>query len=160
VSETIREPRSKAVAFALVILIFVALGPPVGSTGMLIFVVMGSLGQSSQSIGDQIGSFLLLLFVSAPLSYIVGATFAFVAGVVVATTGIFMRWNNFISSILAGVAALLLVPLMGQLSSKNLIRPETLLAGLRSELTPVCLLAAFVCWFVTRGIVRATWQNA
>jgi hypothetical protein len=86
--------------------------------------------------------------------YIFGWVFALVAGIVVAVLGIFLRWNNFLVPVAGAVVSTLsgaaFVPLIFQ------IRAEP--SGV-TWFFPACLFATFVCWFLTRGIMRRTWPS-
>jgi hypothetical protein len=88
------------------------------------------------------------------IGYLFGWAFALVAGLFVAIAGIFARWNGFLAPVAAAavstLSGVLLVPMMFRISADP--------AG-ALWFFPTCLLATFICWFLTRGIVRRTWQS-
>ena len=142
---------NKFAAFFLVVVIFVVVGPAIGTTAVFLGSVypeiMKSAGYGLDIIFKGLG---FVLFVG----YLFGWAFALVAGIFVAVTGIWMRWNNFLVSVAAAVFATLsgalFVPLIFQISAE----PSGVV-----WFFPACLLATFVCWFLTRGIVRKAWLS-
>lgn len=140
----------KILMFLLVVLIFVALGPAVGTLAVFVGSVLPEIIKSS-NIG--IGVFQGLSFVMF-IGYVFGWAFALAAGVFVAAAGIWFGWNNF----LAPVAGALFSTLAGGLSAPLIFQLQPDVSSLVWFL-PACLLATFVCWYLTRGIVRRTWQS-
>jgi len=142
---------NKFVAFFLVVLIFVAVGPAIGTTAVFLGSVypeiMKSAGYGLDIIFKGLG---FVLFVG----YLFGWAFALVAGIFVAVAGIWFRWNNFVAPVAAAVfstlSGALFVPLIFQISAEP--------SGV-TWFFPACLLATFVCWFLTRGIVRSAWPS-
>lgn len=148
-----RQP-SRTGAFALVLLVFVGLGPLVGSLALWIPVSVMRVVNMGVSHADPVGYFSALAVVLF-FGYLIGIVYALIAGLVVAVAGIFMRWNNVLVPVAAAALASLIGPYIPWLYSK-------LFSGQMdwTGIFPICLIAALVCWFFTRGIVRATWQSA
>lgn len=147
-------PLSRGGAFALVLMIFAGLGPLVGSFAVWIFVSAGRAMNMGLVHSDPVGYFSALALVLV-FGYLIGIVYALISGLVVAVVGIFMQWNNVLVAIVAAAAA----------SAAGSAIPWIhlrIFTGQMNQLGifPVCLAAALVCWFVTRGIVRATWQSA
>jgi hypothetical protein len=143
----------KFVAFVLIVLVFAAVGPFVGA--LIVFVTSNYAEFSKLLEGYSFTSlfkgFSFVLF----LSYIFGSAFAAVAGTFVAVAGLWARWNNFLVPVAAAlfstVSGFVLVPLIFGISAEP--------SGF-TWFFPACLGATFVCWFLTRRFVRATWPSA
>jgi hypothetical protein len=143
---------NKFLALFLVVLIFVIVGPAVGTLAVFIGSGLAEIMRSANYGIDILfrGLGFVLFF-----GYIFGWAFALIAGLIVAIAGIWFRWNSFLAPVVAAAVStslgVFLVPVIFQ------IRAEP------SNVTwffPACLLATFVCWFLTRGIVRKTWPSA
>ena len=143
---------NKLVALFLVVLIFVLVGPAIGTTAVFVGSVypeiMKSAGYSLDIIFKGLGFVILI-------GYVLGWSFALVAGIFVAVAGIWFRWNNFLVPIAAAVTSTLLGALLVPAIFQIQAVPESVI-----WFFPACLLAVFICWFLTRGIVRRTWQSA
>ncbi|MBY0532576.1 MAG: hypothetical protein K2P86_11460 [Xanthobacteraceae bacterium] len=108
----------------------------------------GNIG-SPGPVGYLAALWLILFF-----GYVVGIGYALIAGILVATAGIWGRRNNFLVPAVAALAA----SALGSYAVTLYFKPmhEGNLIGV----FPICLIATFVCWYFTRGIVRKTWQSA
>jgi hypothetical protein len=143
---------NKFAALLLTVLVFLVVGPAIGVIAVFIGSGYGEIFRSANHGADILfRGFGFVLF----FGYIFGWAFALIAGVVVAVAGIWMRWNNF----LAPVAAALIATLSGGLLIPVLFQIQADPGGL-AWFFPACLLAAFICWLLTRGIVRRTWLSA
>lgn len=142
---------NKFVALLLTVLIFVVVGPAIGVIAVFIGSGYGEIFRSANYGADILfkGLGFVLFF-----GYIFGWAFALIAGLFVAVAGIWFRWNSF----LAPVAAALIATLLGGLLIPLILQIQADPAGL-VWFFPACVLAAFVCWFLTRRIVRSTWQS-
>lgn len=144
---------NKFLAFILVILIFAAVGPFVGT--LVVFITSNYAEFSKLIQGYSFASlfkgFSFVLF----LGYIFGSAFAVVAGIFVAVAGIWGKWNNFF----VPVAAALVSTLSGALFIPVMFSMQADASGF-TWFFPACLAATFVCWFLTRPIVRRTWPSA
>lgn len=147
-------PLSRGGAFVLVLMIFAGLGPLVGSLAVWVFASAGRALNMGLGHSDPVGYFSALALVLV-FGYLSGIVYALVSGLVVAVAGIFMRWNNVLVAIVAAVAASVIGSAIPWAHFKIFSGQMNILG-----IFPVCLTAALVCWFVTRGIVRATWQSA
>lgn len=148
-----RKP-SSPVAFFLVLLVFAALGPAVG--GILFGAVTGALVAWNSSAGPVavVFGYIAFVFLVVIYAYFLGIAHALVAGVIVAATGIWKQWNNVIVPLLAGAVAS-----VAGTAVAYPFNPEFFNAAAVLIYLPICLVAALVCWYITRGIVRATWQS-
>ena len=142
---------NKFAALFLVVLIFVALGPAIGT--LAVFVGSGYaeiMRNANYGLGIVFQGLGFVMF----FGYLFGWAFALIAGIFVAVAGIWFRWNHFLVSVAAALVATLsgglIVPLLFQIKADP--------AGV-VWFFPACLLATFVCWFLTRGIVRRTWLS-
>jgi hypothetical protein len=143
---------NKILALLLTVLIFVVVGPAVGALAAFIGSGFAEIMRNAQhGIGIIFQGLGFVLF----FGYIFGWAFALVAAVVVAVLGIWFRWNNFLAPVAGAVVSTLtgalFVPVIFQMSAE----PSNV-----TWFFPTCLLATFVCWFLTRGIVRRTWPSA
>ncbi|MBY0532577.1 MAG: hypothetical protein K2P86_11465 [Xanthobacteraceae bacterium] len=143
---------NKFAALFLVVLIFIVVGPAVGTLAVFVGSGFAEIMRSANyGIDILIRGLGFVLF----FGYIFGWAFALVAGIFVAVAGIWFRWNSFLAPIAAALASTLsgalFVPVIFQLRAE----PSGVI-----WFFPACLLATFVCWFLTRGIVRRTWQSA
>jgi hypothetical protein len=142
---------NKFVGLFLVVLIFVGLGPAIGAFAVFVGSGYAEIVRSANYGFDIL--FRGLGFVMF-IGYLFGWAFALVAGLFVAIAGIFARWNGFLAPVAAAavstLSGVLLVPMMFRISADP--------AG-ALWFFPTCLLATFICWFLTRGIVRRTWQS-
>jgi hypothetical protein len=142
---------NKFVGLFLVVLIFVGLGPAIGAFAVFVGSGYAEIVRSANYGFDIL--FRGLGFVMF-IGYLFGWAFALVAGLFVAIAGIFARWNGFLAPVAAAavstLSGALLVPMMFRISADP--------AG-ALWFFPACLLATFICWFLTRGIVRRTWQS-
>jgi len=143
---------NKFVGLLLTVLIFVAVGPAIATLAVFIGSGFAEIMKSANyGIGILFRGLSFVMF----FGYIFGWAFALVAGLFVAIAGIWFRWNGFLAAIAAAVVSTLsgaaFVPLLFQ------IRADP--SGV-TWFFPACLLATFVCWFLTRSIVRRTWQSA
>jgi hypothetical protein len=148
---------SRAKAFFLVVLTFAALGPPIG--GLLFGMVttfsvawVNSGGATMYNVGS---GYIVLVGLSVFFSYLFAIPHALIAGVIVAVAGIWWRWSNVFVALAAGAVASVAGTLPLLVHQPGAIDPMRIFYFM-----PSSLLAAFVCWYITRGIVRATWQNA
>jgi hypothetical protein len=142
---------SKTLAFVLVVLVFIVIGPAVGSLSLWTGSNFSALLSGNMNIAYFFRGFLFVLM----FGYLLGFVFALIAGIFVSIVGIWAKWNNLLVPVIAaGIAALL-----GIYVSPALFKAKADIAA-TPWLFPICLPAAFVCWFLTRRIVRATWQNA
>ena len=147
-------PSSPAVAFFLVVLVFAALGPAVG--GVLFGAITGASVAWNSSAGPVavVFGYIAFVFLTVIYAYFLGIAHALVAGVIVAATGIWKQWNNVVVPLLAGAIA----SVVGT-GVAYPFDPEFFSAAAVLIYLPICLVAALVCWYITRGIVRATWQS-
>lgn len=148
-------PFSPVAAFFLVLLLFAVLGPAVG--GVLFGAVAGALAAWNSTAGPVAALFGYIAFVILALiyAYVLGIAHALVAGVIVAVLGIWRRSNRAAVALLAGAIASVVGTAIAHPFNPDFFRFAAVLFYL-----PICLVAAWVCWYVTRGIVRATWPNA
>ncbi len=150
-NEVVRKPMSKALAFLLVLLIFVALGPGAGALALWVGSNYSALLGGNMNIAYFFNGFLFVLM----FGYLLGFIFALIAGVFVAVVGIWAKWNNILVPLVAaGVAALLGVyaaPVLFKVNADPAATPW---------LYPICLAGSLVCWFLTRRFVRRTWPSA
>jgi hypothetical protein len=132
--------------FAAIVAVFLALGPPVG--GLSLWVV--SVWRSKSGI---MHAFLPIL----GFSYFVGFFFALVAGVIVAAAGLWWRRNSLLVPVLAAAVASVAVVLTAKLFALPTasIHHETEMIIL--VYFAISLVAAVVCWFATRKLVRSAW---
>lgn len=142
---------NKIVALFLVVVIFVVAGPAIGTLAVFVGSGFAEIMRSADyGIGILFRGLGFVLF----FGYIFGWVFALVAGIVVAVAGIWLRWNSFLAPVAGAVVSTLsgalFVPLIFQIKADP--------AG-ATWFFPACLLATFVCWFLTRGIVRRTWPS-
>jgi hypothetical protein len=143
---------NKFVGFFLVVLIFVAVGPAIGAIAVFVGSGYAEIMRNAQyGIGIVFQGLGFVMF----FGYIFGWAFALIAGIFVAVAGIFFGWNNFLAPVGGAVTSTLsgaaIVPLIFQISAD----PSGVV-----WFFPACLLATFICWFLTRGIVRRTWPSA
>jgi hypothetical protein len=143
---------NKFVALLLTVLIFVVVGPGIGTLAVFIGSGFAEIMRSANyGIDILIRGLGFVMF----FGYIFGWAFALVAGLFVAITGIWFRWNSF----LAPIAAAVVSTLSGALLVPTIFQIRADPSGV-TWFFPACLLATLVCWFLTRGIVRKTWQSA
>lgn len=136
-------------ALALVVIIFAGVGPFIGG---LVLLQDATISNPAASFGGGISGYFDKVLFTLILGYVFGVGYAFIAGVIVAVTGIWMKLNNFLVPLVAGVA-------VSALPVGWLYFGTTVNFGMIPWLLPICLIAAFICWFLTRGIVRRTWQS-
>lgn len=150
-NEVSRKPMSGILALVLVVLLFVAGGPLIGSLALWLGSNFSALSSGNVSLEHFFNGFLFVLF----FGYLLGLAFAVVAGIFVAVVGIWMRWNNILVPLAAAAAATLvgfaLLP-----AAMNITMSDV---GIH-RLFLICLSGALVCWFLTRGLVRRTWPSA
>jgi hypothetical protein len=142
---------NKILAFVLTVLIFIVVGPAVGALAAFIGSGFSEIMRNAQhGIGIIFQGLGFVLF----FGYIFGWAFALVAGLVVAILGIWLRWNNFLAPVVGAVVSTLagaaLVPVIFQMTAE----PSSV-----TWFFPTCLFATFICWFLTRPIVRRTWPS-
>jgi hypothetical protein len=148
----IRKPMNKIIAFILVVIIFAGLGPFFGTVVVFVTSNYAEFAKllEGASAAQIFGGFSFVLF----LGYLFGTAFAVVAGVFVAVAGIWFRWNN----LLAPVAAALVSTLSGAAFVPLMFQMPVDASGF-TWFFPACLAATFVCWLLTRRIVRRTWPS-
>jgi hypothetical protein len=112
----IKSPPSRAGSFFVVVVIFVSFGPLVGGLAVWISVSAARLVNIGIS-NDPIGYFSMLALILL-FCHLVGIVYALIAGIVVASAGIFMRWNNLLVPFLAAAAASLIGPFVPWFYSK------------------------------------------
>lgn len=149
-----KSPPSRLGALALVVIIFIGLGPLAGGLAVWIFISVPRVINMGIGHSDPVGYMQVLAFILF-FGYVIGIGYALVAGIVVAVAGIWMRWNNLLTPFLAAAIATIVGTYVISLGVPE-VMGDTKLPGMFA----ICLLAALVCWFLTRGIVRATWQDA
>jgi len=136
----------------MVVAIFVAVGPLFGG-----FAIWFSFGVANLlGFGPTryvLAQYLAVLPIFLLGGLVVGISYAPLAGIIVGVAGVWMRWNNFVVPIVAAVVANAIGAFLIMLYMPYTDKPKF-------GLLPWCLLATFVCWFLTRGIVRRTWPSA
>lgn len=145
------KPASKTASFIVIVLIFVAIGPLVGSLALWLGSNFSALSRGNISIGQFFNGFLFVLV----FGYFLGFVFGLISGIVVAVAGLWMRWNNFlvpfIAAALATLSGFVLLPAFMNVTMTDVGAHWLFL---------LCLSGAFVCWLLTLRIVRRTWQSA
>ncbi|MBK8009254.1 MAG: hypothetical protein IPK23_13125 [Rhizobiales bacterium] len=149
-NNAVAKPGSKVIAFILVVLIFVAIGPLIGSLSLWLGSNFSALSRGNVGIDQFFNGFLFVLV----FGYFLGFAFALISGIVVAAAGLWMRWNNFLVPIIAAAIATLagfvLLPAVMNITMADVGTHWLFL---------LCLSGAFVCWLLTIRIVRRTWQS-
>jgi hypothetical protein len=153
----VKSASSRIGSFFIVIIIFIGLGPLVGSLAVWIAASVSKLVAADGNIGSPgpVGYFAALWLVLF-FGYVIGIGYALVAGILVAVAGIWVRWNNLFVPFMAALAASLIGSYIVTLYYFRPLTNDWTITGI----FPICLVATLVCWYVTRGIVRATWQSA
>jgi hypothetical protein len=151
-----KSPPSRVGAYFLVTVIFLGIGPLVGSLAVWIAASVSKFVAANGNIGSPgpVG-YLAALWLVLFFGYVIGIGYALVAGVLVAVAGIWMRWNNLFVPFVAALAASLIGSYIVTLYNLRPLTNDWTITGI----FPICLVATLVCWYVTRGIVRATWQS-
>jgi hypothetical protein len=122
---------SRAKAFFLVVLIFAVLGPAIG--GLVFGLVMMGL-----TVGSSSSANVILVFFTSVLVTLMTA----------------LQWNNLLAPLVAGVTASAVATFLMQF-----VFSDFFFGNLFMIYLPICLVAALVCWYVTRKLVRSTWPS-
>jgi hypothetical protein len=151
IGATYKKPMPKILALVLVVLIFVAIGPLIGSLALWLGSNFSALTRGNIDLSHFFNGFLFVLF----FGYLLGFAFALIAGIFVAVAGVWMRWNNILMPLAAAAAATLLgfvlLPAFMNITVGDV--------GLH-WLFLICLSGTFVCWLLTLPIVRRAWPSA
>jgi hypothetical protein len=148
---------SRTKAFFLVVLTFVALGPPIGGLlfGMVTTFIVAWVNSGGATMYNVGSGYIVLVGLSILFSYLFAIPHALIAGVIVAVAGIWWRWSNIFVALAAGAVASVAGTLPLLVHQPGAVDPMRILYFM-----PSSLLAAFVCWYITRGIISATWNSA
>ncbi len=143
--------RARLRRFAAIVLVFVAIGPPVGGT-----VFWAEMLAIEHSRDHALSNAAPALFVMVLLSYPLGAPLALVAGMIHAAAAIWWRDSSILLPLVTGCA-------LGAVGAAALVwmTPPSEFANFRREygsalqlLLPVSLIATLVCWYFTRRLTR------
>jgi hypothetical protein len=148
---------SRVKAFFLVVLTFAALGPPIGGLlfGMVTTFTVAWANSGGASVYNVVSGYIVLVGLSILFSYVFAIPHALIAGVIVAVAGIWWRWSNIFVALAAGAVASIAGTLVLLVQQPGAADPMRIFYFM-----PSSLLAAFVCWYITRGIISATWHSA
>ena len=121
-----------------VTLVFVVLGPPIGAATLFGCMTALSMARSLDPSGlGWIGLFALLYGV--PMSYLIGAPTAALAGVALGLGRAFGRWTSWTPAVLTG--AVVGLPMVKSSAPLDLM------------FIAVCLVPTLVCWWIARRLV-------
>jgi hypothetical protein len=148
---------SRAQAFFLVVLTFVVLGPAVGGFlfGLVAAFAAAWANSGGASVLTIVSGYIVFVLLSVLFAYLFAIPHALIAGVIVAVAGLWWRWSNIFVALAAGAAASIAGTLVVLVQEPEAIDPMRVLYFM-----PSSLLAAFVCWYITRGVISATWNGA
>lgn len=137
--------------FIGIVAIYLLVGPPVGGIVFWIEVAMAEVLRERAILSAAFGSF----FVMVALSYPVGAPLAFVSGIIDAVAAIWFRQTSILVPVVAGCFLGALGSAVIFWSSLNMYSNFWLEFGSGLKwLLPVALIAALVCWRLTRRLAR------
>jgi hypothetical protein len=134
--------------FVLIVATFAMLGPVIGAFVMSLAMLVIDSVRHGLTVNTIYASFVLSLI----LAYPIGIKSAVLAGAIVAAAGIFLKQNSLLVAAIAGIAASLLYWFMEYPTGTS----TNIFFGIFALL---CMFASAACWYVTRGIVRATWPT-
>ena len=153
---------SRTKALFLVVLTFVVLGPAVGGFlfGLVAAFAAAWANSGGASVLSIISGYILFVLLSVLFAYLFAIPHALIAGVIVAAAGIWKQWNSVLVAFGAGVIASVAGTIALQFRELGTADPFGIIWFNTFWFMPSSLLAALVCWYITRSTVRATWNGA
>jgi hypothetical protein len=142
---------------AKVLAIFVALGPPIGA--LVLFMGMGLyVWMQSGDVAGLVWVPLLGIIYAVPLSYLIGAIPAGIAGLIVGVAAAFSYRPGMLFATATGLAVGLGLVYAGgrPIFSTTLHNPSENVSAVL--IVGTCLAATLACWAVARAV--ATWPGA
>jgi hypothetical protein len=135
----------RVLRFALIVLVFALVGPPVGAVIFMLLVALVGFGWTPDASGSMFVIAAFALIYAVPLSYVMGLAPAVLAGALVALWLAFFGRMGWLFALLTGLAVGVAAELVfGQAAA---LREGD---GVPPMLGVTCGLATLICWLIVR----------